>query len=120
MGSETGTSRCRGSRVLRCWDAGHSVVAAADSVRKCLGAIRALTSLHPDMSFQDGELSLNPAAFAHVRARRQAVVGSKHFRTQPHPRIPRSTIWAGRIGLQPMHETVVCRYRMRTASRSWR
>ena len=59
------------------------ITADADGVQESCGAIGAGAGLDPYVSFQNGELGGDPAAFPTVRLRRQTVWRTQHLRAEP-------------------------------------
>ena len=83
----------------------NSIAADADGVRERRSAISARTCFNTDVSFQHGELGSDPTALPHVRRGSQAVLCTKHLRTQPQSGISGSAIWSRRRCLHPVEET---------------
>lgn len=59
------------------------ITADADGVQESFGAIGAGAGLDPYVSFQNGELGGDPAAFPNVRLCRQTVWRTQHLRAEP-------------------------------------
>jgi hypothetical protein len=95
---EAATTRRTGMKI-------NSIAADADGVRERRSAIGPQTCCNTDVSFQHHELSSDPTALPHVRRCSQAILCTKHLRTQPQSGISGSAIWSRCSRLHPVDET---------------